>query len=295
MIPASHEWNGLMKQPMLAALALAAIALLPQGANAQATVNICNRTQQVEDAILAKVAAANCASVPVSQLAGMSGVLSISYASISTLQSGDFDNLTSLTWLSLGGNQLATLPDGIFDSLTSLTLLGLSGNQLATLPAGIFDSLTRLRALDLRENRLAGLQANDPLFSQLPEGVEIHLRPQREPPEPPVAIEQFEDAALDLGERLEVSLSGKFRDPEGGDLTYRAESSAPSVVRVRIENGSLIAEAVGEGVAALTITATDGDGLSATLRFAVQAERTARSRWRNWRLMLLGAEGGGAR
>ena len=113
--------------------------------------------------------------------------------------------------------------------------------------------------------------------------------PPNEPPpnEPPVAAEAFEDAALNPGERLEVSLSGKFRDPEGGALTYAAESSNPSVVRIRIENGMLIAEAVGEGVATITVTATDGNGLSATLRFAVQVERTARSLWRGWRLILL--------
>ena len=71
-------------------------------------------------------------------------------------------------------------------------------------------------------------------------------------------------------------------------------TSDPSVVRVRIENGTLIAEAVGEGVATLTVTATDSDGLSATLRFAVQAERTARSRWQGWRLILLEPEGSSA-
>ena len=109
----------------------------------------------------------------------------------------------------------------------------------------------------------------------------------RPPDEPPVAAEALEDAALNAGERLEVSLSGKFRDPEGGALTYAAESSNPSVVRIRIENGMLIAEAVGEGVATITVTATDDNGLSATLRFAVQVERAARSFWRGWRLILL--------
>ena len=109
----------------------------------------------------------------------------------------------------------------------------------------------------------------------------------RPPNSPPVTIRALEGAALDLGERLEVPLLDKFRDPEGGDLIYSVESSDLLVVRVRIENGTLIAEAVGEGVATLTITATDEDGLSATLRFAVQSERTARSRWKGWHLILL--------
>ena len=97
------------------------------------------------------------------------------------------------------------------------------------------------------------------------------------------------------GDALRLGLASQFETAPEETLTYAAKSSDPSVVRVRIENGTLIAEAVGEGVATLTVTATDGDGLSVTLRFTVQADRTARSRWRGWRLILLEPEGGGAR
>ena len=106
----------------------------------------------------------------------------------------------------------------------------------------------------------------------------------------------IESQALRVGgDALRLDLASQFETALGEALTYAAESSDPSVVRIRIKNGMLIAEAVGEGVATLTVTATDSDGLSATLRFTVQADRTARSRWRSWRLILLEPEGDGAR
>ena len=113
---------------------------------------------------------------------------------------------------------------------------------------------------------------------------------------PPAATAPIDSQALQVdGNALRLDLAGRFEAAPGEALTYAAKSSEPSAVHVRIENGTLIAEAIGEGVATLTVTATDSDGLSATLRFTVQADRTARSRWRGWRLILLEPEGGGAR
>ena len=83
---------------------------------------------------------------------------------MSTLPDGIFDELTSLTELNLGGNDLSTLPAGIFDELTSLTSLHLGDNDLSTLPGGIFDELTSLTELSLSENDL----------STLPDGIFDH-------------------------------------------------------------------------------------------------------------------------
>ena len=114
----------------------------------------------------------------------------------------------------------------------------------------------------------------------------------------PVPVGPVAPLALRVdGDALRLDLASQFEAAPEEALTYAAESSDPSAVRVRIENGTLIAEAVSEGVATITIRATDGDGLSATLRFVVQAQSTARSRsrWRGWRLILLKPEGGGTR
>ena len=87
--------------------------------------------------------------------------LSLGKHSLASLPAGVFDGLTSLTSLDLIGNGvLASLPAGVFDDLmTSLTYLNLSGNSLASLPAGVFDGLTSLQSLYLSDNLLASLNA----------------------------------------------------------------------------------------------------------------------------------------
>ena len=61
-------------------------------------------------------------------------------------------------------------------------------------------------------------------------------------------------------------------------------------MRVRVEDGVLIVEAASgldEGVAEITVTATDGDGFATTLRFAVAVEfLPAFGFSRGWRLTL---------
>ena len=72
--------------------------------------------------------------------------------SLSSLPDGVFDQLTSLTSLSLQSLKPASLPDGIFSELSSLTFLDLSGGRLTSLPAGIFSGLSSLTSLYLRRN-----------------------------------------------------------------------------------------------------------------------------------------------
>ncbi len=67
-----------------------------------------------------------------------------------------FENLTKLTWLDLGKNQLQTLPAS-FDSLTSLSYLGLYTNLLRDLPEVIY-------SLDLLELRASGNLLTDTFF-----------------------------------------------------------------------------------------------------------------------------------
>ena len=44
-------------------------------------------------------------------------ILEVKSQSITALQAGDFDGLSSLQVLSLSGNKLSTLSDGMFDGL----------------------------------------------------------------------------------------------------------------------------------------------------------------------------------
>ena len=131
-----------------------------------APTGICERTAAVQTAILAKIpSVSDCALVTDEHLAAITGELDLGGKSITALAAGDFDGLTSLTWLNLGGNTLTTLPAGVFDELTALTLLRLYDNSLATLPAGVFDGLTALEGLRLNHNALTALPAG--VFDEL--------------------------------------------------------------------------------------------------------------------------------
>ena len=91
-------------------------AALPAWSHAQ-TVNICDRTPKVRQAILGEIDGEDCAAVDSAQLAGVES-LGLSIIALTALAAGDFDGLTNLQVLALSGNQLAALPNGVFDGLT---------------------------------------------------------------------------------------------------------------------------------------------------------------------------------
>ena len=135
---------------------------------------ICGRTQQVRDAIVARVSGiTDCADITATHLGNITGSLSLGRKGITTLQAGDFAGLTALTYLYLYDNQLGSLPDGVFDELTALTTLNLRGNQLGSLPVGVFDELTALGTLDLYNNQLGRLPAG--VFDELTALTRLYL------------------------------------------------------------------------------------------------------------------------
>ena len=89
--------------------------LLQEDVKAQTTVNICNRTPQIEAAILAAINASRCSRVPSTQLAAIT-TLDLSNDTffdntddITALQDEDFSGLTNLSFLRLERNQLSCL------------------------------------------------------------------------------------------------------------------------------------------------------------------------------------------
>ena len=66
-----------------------------------------------------------------------------------------------------------------------------------------------------------------------------------------------------------VDVSGAFRDPDGDTLTYTVVSSDLSVASVMINGSMLTVTPVVEGVATVTVTATDPGSLSVMQSFAV--------------------------
>ena len=147
-------------------LSLAALPLLFCLMPTIALADICSRTVQVRDAIIAKVAdKTDCAEITDTDLAGITGTLALNGQSITSLKATDFDGLTGLTFLNLGSNGLGSLPMGIFDGLGNLTRLELQYNSLSSLPADVFDELDSLSRLNLYDNGLSSLPED--IFDEL--------------------------------------------------------------------------------------------------------------------------------
>ncbi len=144
----------------VAALALWLASLTPPPAQAQASCGsgpLNGRTQAVVDAILDRLSETDCSAVNTADLNGITGTLDLSSESLTSLQSDDFDGLTSLVKLDLEGNALTALPVDVFDGLTSLEELVLEDNALTALPSDVFDGLTSLEQIFLEDNSLAAL------------------------------------------------------------------------------------------------------------------------------------------
>ena len=124
--------------------------------------NVCDRTDEVEEAILNEINNQNGAAPrPACESADLSVIRQLSLVGrsaspsrdITALQEGDFDGLIELRLLSLNGNSLTTLDVDIFDGLDNLTQIALHDNDLTMLPATVFDGLA-LGNLSLDNNPL---------------------------------------------------------------------------------------------------------------------------------------------
>ena len=89
--------------------ALAALTVLSASARAQ-TGGICDRTSQVQTAILDTLSVSDCADVTASDLSRIT-LLGLSGTGTAALQSGDFAGLSNLERVWLRDNSLSTLPE----------------------------------------------------------------------------------------------------------------------------------------------------------------------------------------
>ncbi len=91
----------------------------------------------------------------------------------------------------------------------------------------------------------------------------------------PVAAGEIPALELEVGESAAVDLSGYFEDPEGDDLAFAAEISDPDVAVGRVVAARLTVTAAGRGMAFVTVTARDPDGLSARQTLTVSVANQA--------------------
>ncbi len=128
--------------------------------NAPEVTPVKDRTQQVQDRIVALVPGVDAADdVTAAHLALITN-LNLSDQSITALKVGDFDGLSALRSLSLAKNTLSNLPADIFSGLSSVSSLDLGSNQLSSLPDDVFSGLSSISRLNLSYNSLDSLSAN---------------------------------------------------------------------------------------------------------------------------------------
>lgn len=95
------------------------------------------------------------------------------------------------------------------------------------------------------------------------------------------------------GETLTLDLSRYFNVPRGGTLTYGTPiSSDPAVAAAIIEDGLLKIMPLEGGVATITVTATDENGVTVTLSFRVTVTSTTRG-LRPWLMGILAEQEAG--
>ena len=117
------------------------------------------RTQQVREAIVAAVPDVTSPDdVTDTHLAAIT-TLSLTNKSITSLKSGDFNGLTSLTSLNLSNNAISNISP--LEHSTSLTSLNLSNNAISDI--SVFEHLTALQRLHLNNNAISDVSALEQL------------------------------------------------------------------------------------------------------------------------------------
>ena len=181
--------NSMLRSIPLATMVVFALLVLATGtvsaAPRQQAVDICSRTQEVQDAILAKVSNATCSTITDTQLASIQYLFTDGYSS-DTVIPGDFANLTGLVELGIfDSSALTTVPANAFsevtgysnlinvglvrnvitdvhidafEGLSGITTLGLDDNLIETLEPGVFDGLSNLTILALTNNNIQNLE-----------------------------------------------------------------------------------------------------------------------------------------
>jgi len=147
-------------------------------AEESAFVPVCDRTIQVQRAIMSKFAVSECSTVTKESLSRipslfLRGRLWADNGQITELKPGDFSGLSHLLELRLDMNHLRSLPEGVFAGLSLLAVLDLSGNHLRHLPEGIFADVDILEELYLGYNQLNNLPEG--IFSSLSSLERLHL------------------------------------------------------------------------------------------------------------------------
>ena len=135
---------------------------------------ICDRTPAVYEAILNKLPSVNqCSGVTPEHLPLVTGEMNLADKDIATFRDHDFEGLSGITSLHLGGNPVTILQDGLLDGLTDLREISLGNTQIGAVTTRTFALNTQLRELWLYSSRLT--EIDDRAFSNLSNLRELHI------------------------------------------------------------------------------------------------------------------------
>ncbi len=129
-------------------------------ANAQVDQGICDRTPEVQLAIIDWLGDKACENFTDANLLSLTDFSVEDYPTLISLKSGDFAGMTNILKLRFQRNSLEELPADIFDGLDALTELRIGRNNLTDLPAGIFAGLPNLEVLAADGNYLTSIDAD---------------------------------------------------------------------------------------------------------------------------------------
>ncbi|WP_419164575.1 Ig-like domain-containing protein [Candidatus Palauibacter sp.] len=91
----------------------------------------------------------------------------------------------------------------------------------------------------------------------------------------PEAVGEIPAQAVSAGETATVDVSPYFREPDGDALSHTASSSNAGVAGVEVSGSSVVVSALAGGMATVTVTARDPQGLAAQQRFQVTVPNQA--------------------
>ena len=229
----------------------------------------------------------------ISDISALSSLTSLTLLSVRTNFVSDvmaLSDLTSLTTLSLGDNSISDVSH--FSGLTSLQRLWLHCNSIEDVSPLVANSgLASGDFLGLWENPLDDASVATHIPALQARGVTVVHENSPNPCAPirvadvpdddlvddplppnhsPQAIGTIAAASLEPGQQISLVGRNYFNDPDYDILTFSASSSNPAVAAASVgEWDAITVTAVAEGLAEVTLSATDPGGLSASLSFMV--------------------------
>ena len=95
------------------------------------------------------------------------------------------------------------------------------------------------------------------------------------PNRPPHTVGAIAQQEVYVGDRVAIEVAAHFSDPDGDTLAYTAVSSDTALAAVSVLEGTVVVTGITVGSAAVTVTATDPEGLAAEQQFAVAVPNRA--------------------